>query len=118
MDRKSHRSITWGIAPNFTKHAWQRMTERGLSTAAIETALDYGRIVHVRGAAIFAIGKKEVAGCQSRGINISDFEGVQVVCKPNGMILTVYRNRDFRGLRPRRRHCRGLRRGRRRRLAA
>ena len=118
MDKKSHRAITWGIAPNFTKHAWQRMTERGLSTAAIETALDYGRIVHVRGAAIFAIGKKEVAGCQSRGINISDFEGVQVVCKPNGMILTVYRNRDFRGLRPRRRHFRGLRLRRRRRLAA
>ena len=117
MDQKSHRAITWGIAPNFTKHAWQRMTERGLSTAAIEAALDYGRIVHVRGAAIFAIGKKEVARCQSRGINISDLEGVQVVCKSDGMILTVYRNRDFRGLRPRRRHFRGLRL-RRHRLAA
>ena len=106
MDKKAHRAITWETDPNFTRHAWKRMTERRLSTAAVQAALDHGRVVYVRGAAIYAVGGKEVGRCQQQGIDISDFEGVQVVCKPDGMILTVYRNRDFRGLRPRRQRTR------------
>ena len=102
MKKRPHQAANWNTKPSLTKHAWQRMTSRGLSEKAIEAALDHGRVVHARGAAIYAVGRKEVARCQQDGINLSDFEGVQVVCKPDGMILTVYRNRDFRGLRPRR----------------
>ena len=86
----------------FTRHAWRRMCSRALSPSAVEAALTYGREAHVRGAAIFAIGRAEVVQYQRLGINLSAYEGVQVVCSPEGVVLTVYRNSNFRGLRPRR----------------
>ena len=65
--------------------------------------LNYGRVAHVRGATIYAVGRKEVERFARDGMDLSDVEGVQVVCSDSGVIMTVYRNRDFRGLRPRRR---------------
>lgn len=82
-----------------TRHAWQRMTARGIPSDAVEAALQYGRIVYTRGAAISVIGRKEVEQCHKHGINLSPYEGVQVVCSPDGAVMTTYRNRDFRGLR-------------------
>jgi hypothetical protein len=93
-----------------TRHGSERMEVRGFSPAVIETVLTYGRMVHARGATIYAIGRKEVRRLASEGIDIPPCEGVQVVCSSEGdAILTVYRNHNFRGLRPRQR----LRRGRR-----
>lgn len=95
-----------GIQAAMTSHAWMRMTARSLSSSAIEAALAYGRVAYVRGAAIFAIGRKEVERYSTRGVDLAKHEGVQVVCTPEGTILTVYRNRDFRGLRSSRRRYR------------
>jgi len=86
-----------------TQHACERMCQRGLSPAIVQAALEYGRIVHARGAEIHVIGRKEIELYDSEGINLSPLEGVQVVCDKDGTVLTTYRNRDFRGLRPRRR---------------
>jgi hypothetical protein len=86
-----------------THHAKQRMTARRLSREAIRAALSYGRVAFVRGAEIFAIGHKEVRTFACEGVDLSPYEGVQVVCTPDGIILTAYRNRDFRALRPGRR---------------
>lgn len=86
-----------------TEHARQRMSARRLPEAAVKAALDHGRVEHVRGAAIHAIGRKEISRCRRQGIDLSPFDGVQVVCSPDGVVLTAYRNRDFRGLRPQRR---------------
>jgi len=91
-----------GSQPFSPKHAWERMSARCLSTVAVETALDHGRVVRIRGAEIHAVGRKEVEKLYRDGIDISRFEGVQVVCSPEGTILTVYKNRDFSGLRPHR----------------
>ena len=93
-----------------TSHAWRRMCARGLSLEAVEAALGYGRVVHVRGADIHALGRKEVETSKHNGTDLSRFEGVQVVCVGDGTIVTVYRNHDFRGLRPRRRSHRSWRR--------
>ena len=88
-----------------TDHARRRMYSRGISPAAIRSALRYGRIIHVRGVKIYAIGRREVDRYMPHGVDLSRFEGVQVVCTPHEVVRTVYRNRDFRGLRPRhRRH--------------
>ncbi|TXH47175.1 MAG: hypothetical protein E6Q92_00940 [Burkholderiaceae bacterium] len=88
--------------PAITKHAWTRMCKRGLNWQTVDTVLSYGRVIHVRGAAIHAIGRKEVEKLARSGVDVGGCEGVQVVCTPNGSdILTVYRNRDFRGLKPR-----------------
>lgn len=84
-----------------THHAAQRMDSRRISMAAVEQVLEHGRLVRSRGASIYVIGRKEVAFCQSRGVDLSDHEGIQVVCGKDGAIMTVYRNRDLRGLRPR-----------------
>lgn len=86
-----------------TQHARERINQRGLSPAIVQAALTYGRIVHARGAEIHVIGRKEIERYESKGINLSPLEGVQVVCNKGGAVLTAYRNRDFRGLRSRRR---------------
>jgi hypothetical protein len=84
----------------FTKHAADRIAARRLAAGA-NAALLYGRVVRTRGAEIFVIGRKEIVRYAREGVDLSGFEGVQVVCSPAGVVLTAYRNRRFRGLRPR-----------------
>lgn len=86
-----------------THHAQQRIGARRISEKALAAALTYGRVVYTRGAKIYALGRKEVDRYDQQGIDLKDHEGIQVVCLPNDVVLTAYRNRDFRGLRPRRR---------------
>jgi len=85
-----------------TRHAWERLTARRIPTSALQAALTYGRKAHVRGATIRAIGRREVARYRSHRTDLAMYEGLQVVCGHDGAVLTAYRNRDFRGLRPRR----------------
>ena len=75
-----------------------------MTPTAVTMALNYGRMVHVRGADIYALGRKEVLRGLEEGVDLSRWEGTQVVCAPEtGAILTVYRNHNFRSLRPGRR---------------
>ena len=84
-----------------TKHAERRMRARRISDSALSAVLTYGRAVFVRGAGIYAIGRKEVEVYQRQGIDLAAFEGIHVVCSLDGAVMTTYRNRDCRGLRPR-----------------
>jgi hypothetical protein len=84
-----------GAWEQVSRHAGRRMIERNISLAAVEAALDHGRRVHTRGAVVAAIGRKEVRRARQEGIDLSRFEGVQVVCLHDELVLTVYRNRDF-----------------------
>ena len=94
-----------------TKHVLKRMDERGISAHAIEAALLHGHVFHVRGAEIHALGRKDVQRHKKSGIDLAAYEGTQVVCTPDGaVVVTAYRNRDFRGLRPHRRRMEGARR--------
>jgi hypothetical protein len=95
-----HRTIDLQSEYSLTRHAWERMSGRGLSPAAIRLVLNYGRAVHIRGATIYVVGRREVEDYRQDGIELSSAEGVQVVCTESGSILTAYRNRDLRGLRP------------------
>jgi len=101
-----HKTINLQGEYNLTQHAWERMSGRGLSPTAISLVLDYGRAAQIRGAIIYVVGRKEVERYRQDGIELSPVEGVQVVCAESGAILTVYRNRDLRGLRPRSRRAR------------
>ena len=76
-----------------TDHARNRLTSRRIPTEAVEMALLFGREKHVRGATLYAIGRREV--------DLKGYEGIQVVCVEDHVVVTAYRNRDFRGLRPR-----------------
>jgi hypothetical protein len=86
-----------------TKHAKQQMDARRVRVEALAATLSFGRKVHIRGAIIYAIGKRESRKWGRQGIDLSPFEGVQAVCSPDGAIMTVYRNRELRRLRPHRR---------------
>lgn len=92
---------------SLTKHAYERMTTRSISRTAIEATLEFGRCVEIRGAQIFAIGRKEVEKYRRDGVDLREFEGT-VVVTASGAVLTVYRNNDFRSLRTR--HRRSFRR--------
>ena len=88
------------IAPlPLTTHARTRMDGRRISTEAVEAVLAYGRMIWARGAQIYALGEKEVQHATREGIDLRPFAGLQVVCAPNGAVLTAYRNHDFRSLR-------------------
>ncbi len=112
MKRRGRVELPVALRRMLTAHAADRMSTRGLRAPAVTAALDHGRVVHIRGADIHAIGRREVASCKRDGIDLSRHEGVQVVCGPEGHVLTVYRNRDFRSLRPRRRRRRAHRHAR------
>ena len=88
---------------SLTKHAVERMVTRSISRTAIEAALEFGRCVEIRGAQIFAIGRKEVERFRRDGVDLGEFEGTQVVVTDSGAVMTVYRNSDFKSLRTHRR---------------
>lgn len=82
-----------------TTHARQRMDGRRISSAAVDAVIVYGRAVHLRGAWVHALGRREVAWAQRQGVDLRAYQDLQVVCAPNGDVITVYRNADFRSLR-------------------
>lgn len=103
----AHETINLHSGYSLTRHAWERMCERGLSPAVIGLVLKYGRTTHTRGAIIYAVGRNEVRHHRHDDIDLSEVEGIQVVCNASYGVVTAYRNRNFRGLRPRsRRTCR------------
>ena len=82
-----------------SSHAKNQMDARSISADALRSALKYGRTAWTRGARIYAIGRREVQYHRAHGIDLARFEGIQVVESADGTVITVYRNRDFRGLR-------------------
>lgn len=91
--------VVHGFCLCLSKHASRRMSQRGLSPASINAALMFGRVAYVRGAELHAIGHKEVEHYRREGIELSDYEGVQVIFGNDGTIITAYRNSNFRRLR-------------------
>lgn len=94
---------TGKINDNFqlSRHAWRRMGARGVSASAINRVLTFGRVIRTRGATIYVIGRKEIKRYMDHGVNLDDLHGMQVICSKNGTIITLYRNRDLRSLKPR-----------------
>ena len=85
-----------------TQNLQTRMATRHLSEHAVAATLVYGRIVQIRGAEVYALGRNEVRRYAREGVDLSAFEGIQVVCTREGTVMTAYRNRAFRTLRSRR----------------
>ena len=108
MRRTTHSVDDPREIPGLTHHARARMCGRRMSADVVLGVIAYGRIAHVRGATIYAVGRKEVSQFSEASTDLEDMEGVHVVCSRDGAVMTVYRNHDFRGLRPR---SRGRRRG-------
>jgi hypothetical protein len=99
------------LVAQVTNHATDRMSERGIPPEAVDKVLEYGREVPTRGGTVYAIGRQEVKRYAREGVDLVEYSGVQVVCTGHGVVLTVYRNHNFRQLRV------GLGRGRYNRVA-
>lgn len=95
-----------------TKHARKRLRTRRIGEAAVHAAVEHGRVVFTRGAVIYAIGRNEIERARPWGVDLAELDGVQVVVV-DGLVVTVYRNRDLRGLSWRARVRRGVARRRR-----
>ena len=92
-------SITSIASPSFplslTNHAAIRMQQRGISRAALQTVLTFGRRIRAKGLTFYVVGRKEVALHADRGVNLANFEGMQVLVANDGMVVTTYRSRDL-----------------------
>lgn len=86
---------------SITRHAIDRCRSRSIPRTAVEAALDYGVVRPIRGAEVYTLGWREVRFHAERGIDLSRWEGVEVVCAQDGRILTVYRNKNPRAMRDR-----------------
>ena len=87
--------------PKLTLHATDRSRTRGIPTEAIDTAMAYGKHRAIRGADVYTLGWREVRFYAQNGLDLSRWEGVEVVCAHDGQILTVYRNKNPHALRDR-----------------
>ena len=95
----SHDYMHLPVGYHLTEHARVRMYERGVTHQALCAAVYFGRAASVRKVEILAIGRNEVRSCWREGIDIAPYEGIQVVCCHNGIIMTVYRDKCLRRLR-------------------
>ena len=80
---------------SLTDHAAIRMQQRGISRSALQTVLDFGRRIHAQGLTFYVVGRKEVALYADRGVNLTNFEGLQVLVAADGAVVTTYRSRDL-----------------------
>lgn len=90
-----------------TTHAREQMETRGVRLSAIDAAFRYGRVAPRPGQAIvYAIGRKEIAEARNDGVDLSKFNGIQIVVTTEpgreAEIITVYRNTDLASIRGRR----------------
>jgi hypothetical protein len=84
-----------------TLHAANRSRTRGISLTAIGVVLEFGKHRAIRGADIYILGWREIRLYQQAGLDLSKWEGIEVVCAHDGSILTVYRNKKHHAFRDR-----------------
>lgn len=81
--------------PPLTNHSLRRMAQRGIDVPDVLATMQYGRECYVRKARVHVIGKKEIRKAEKLGLDLRDHEGVHVVCSPEGVVMTVYRNQQL-----------------------
>jgi hypothetical protein len=106
-----NKSCTDYPATRISVHASDRMHGRSITFQQIDMVIRFGRVAHVRGATVYAIGRREMEQLLRLNINTDRLEGLQVVCDPwSGTVITAYRNRDLSSLRRKSRYYGKLRR--------
>lgn len=84
-----------------TRHARFRMDQRGIHPTDIDLVLKYGRKTHSRRAWYYVIGQKEIKRFGDLCPALKELDGLHVVMDGERTnILTVYRNHDWRRIRP------------------
>mgnify|MGYP003593857412 CR=1 FL=1 len=83
-----------------SEHAYQRMHARRISCRLVDLTIAYGRVSHVRGATLYAVGEKEIGNARKQGIDLQTCNGLHVTCAKDGTVITVYRNHSLKDLKP------------------
>ncbi len=83
-----------------TKHAEVRMNKRGITRQMIELVLMFGRKIYARGVVFYVIGKREIQRFHDKEAALKNMEGIQVLTSVDGVIITTYRNKNLRAIRP------------------
>lgn len=76
-----------------TAHARKRGARRNVAPDAVDYVLAHGRMVQRTGVTFFFLGRRDIPladGCASWALRL---EGTTVLLAPDGMVITVYRNR-------------------------
>jgi hypothetical protein len=101
----------WSLGElSMSRHAAIRISSRRLPSEAMEVVFCHGREIHTRGAVVFVVGRKEVDRAQRRGLDLTRFEGVHMVCSLKGVVLTAYGNSNLKALKPSTKHQYGRKR--------
>lgn len=85
--------------PALSKHAQLRVAQRGVSLAAVDATLAWGRSFFARGVEVFRLDRRSVEEAMERGFDVSAFEGTHVLVGRGGTVVTTYRNRSARRVR-------------------
>ena len=90
------------VLPELTNshHALIREEQRGISHKQVVLAYQYGRVIHSRRAVYHVIGNKEIEKYGSIEPELKTMNGIQLVMSSNGIVLTAFRNKDLRKVRP------------------
>lgn len=78
-----------------TAHSLKRVRQRGFTQEDVASVLRFGRRNFQNGAVYYSIGRKEIKRYKKIYPSIQHMDGMHVVSAPNGSIVTVLRNRDF-----------------------
>ena len=74
-----------------SRHARARCRERGIPQDAVDIAQRWGNLRMKRGASIWTVGWREIEKAADEGVDLSRFNGLQVVEGFDGKVITVYR---------------------------
>ena len=85
-------------------HAKTRMSQRNIDMKQVHLVLQLGKVIHSRKARFYVIGRKNIGRLSHQGIDAQSLENIQVVVDDkSNLILTVYKNSNFRQIRPKQR---------------
>lgn len=76
-------------------HAYKRSFERGIKQKMIAHILRFGRKRYQNNAVYYSIGRKEIKKYAKNCSELKEMNGMHMVVSLNGVILTLFRNRDF-----------------------
>jgi hypothetical protein len=90
-------------------HALRRMSQRSIYLEQVQLVLSHGKVIHSRRARFYVVGRKEIKRLGKAGLDVEGLENIQVIVdEKSNRILTVYRNKDFRQIRPKHRRERRM----------
>ncbi|MDB4806903.1 DUF4258 domain-containing protein [Pseudomonadales bacterium] len=94
---------------DLSQHAQMRMSQRSIDLEQVKLVLSHGRMIHSRRARFYVVGRKEIKRLEKAGLDVRNLENIQIVVdERSNRILTVYRNKDFRQIRPKHRRERRM----------